>query len=215
MYAEPSAEPSVLDAARAAGVDVVPVTAGSLAKVTEPVTPQSVAALAAIPSAPRDGAGGLVVLMVDVGDPGNVGTLVRVAEAAGAAAVWNTGTGADVWSPKCVRASAGSCFRLPIVDEVDPAAAIAALRGDGLRIVATALATPEGTFGSAPETLDLRGSVAVVLGSEAHGLPDDLVASADDVVRIPMAGRVESLNVAMAGAVVAFEAARQRRASNG
>lgn len=209
VFAEPDAPADLVDKARSRGVLVHAVAAGVLAKATDPVTPQAIAAIAAIPPA-AEATPGLVLVLVDVADPGNVGTLVRVAEAVDAA-VWCTGSTADVWSPKTVRSSAGSVLRVPVVADVDTDDALAALAGRGHRIVTTALVAPDGTPALDPERTDLRGSVALVLGNEAHGLPEALVAAADDVVRIPMAGQVESLNVAMAGTVLAFEAARQRR----
>jgi len=207
VYAEPGAPGDVLDAARAAGAPVRAVAAGALAKATSPVTPQPVAALAALPAPPGDDVlHGLVLVLVGVADPGNAGTLLRVAEAAGASALVSCGDAVDLWSPKAVRASAGSVFRVPVVVEGAAHDALRRLRGAGMTTVATTL---DGSVDL--DAADLRGDVAVLLGNEAHGLAPDVAAAADVRVRIPMAGRVESLNVAMTGTVVAFEAARQRR----
>jgi RNA methyltransferase, TrmH family len=207
VYAEPGAPAEVVAAARAAGVVVRDVDAGALAKATSPVTPQPLAALAGLPDEPDDDVlAGLVLVLVGVADPGNAGTLLRVAEAAGASAVVSCADAVDLWNPKCVRASAGALFRVPVLAAGDAADAVARLRGAGMTVLAT-------TLGDATslDDVDLTGSVAVLLGNEAHGLPADVVAGADVAVRLPMAGRVESLNVAMTGTVVAFEAARQRR----
>lgn len=207
VYAEPGAPLEVLDAARAAGVPVRSVAAGVLAKVTSPVTPQPMAALAVLPEAPGDEVlRGLVLVLVAVADPGNAGTLLRVAEAAGATAVVSCADAVDLWSPKAVRASAGSVFRVPVVVESTAAEAVRRLRAAGMTTVATTVDLYDVDL----YDVDMRGDVAVLLGNEAHGLPADVVADADLAVRIPMAGRVESLNVAMTGTVVAFEAARQR-----
>lgn len=206
VYAEPGAPLEVLDAARAAGVPVRSVAAGVLAKVTSPVTPQPMAALAVLPEAPGDEVlRGLVLVLVAVADPGNAGTLLRVAEAAGATAVVSCADAVDLWSPKAVRASAGSVFRVPVVVESTAPEAVRRLRAAGMTTVATTVDAAVDLY-----DVDLRGDVAVLLGNEAHGLPADVVADAELAVRIPMAGRVESLNVAMTGTVVAFEAARQR-----
>ncbi len=211
VYAEPGAPVSVVDAARTAGVPVRDVAPGALAKATSPVTPQPVAALAALPApAGDDVLHGLVLVLVGVADPGNAGTLLRVAEAAGASAVVSCADAVDLWNPKCVRASAGSIFRVPVVVAGAADEALGRLRAAGMTMVATAL---DGAIEL--DALDLRGDVAVLLGNEAHGLPADVVAAADVAVRIPMAGRVESLNVAMTGTVIAFEAARQRRSVAG
>lgn len=207
VYAEPDAPAGVLEAAAAAGVPVRPVEAGSLAKVTSPVTPQPVAALAVVPAAADvDAVRGLVLVLVGVADPGNAGTLFRIAEAAGATAVVSCADAVDVWNPKCVRAAAGSLFRVPHAHLHDTTECIERLREAGMTLLAC---DTSGTVDH--DATDLTGDVAVLLGNEAHGLPAEVVLAAHRTVRIPMQGSVESLNVAMAGAVVAFEAARQRR----
>lgn len=209
VYAEPDAPAGVVAHARSSGVAVQHVAPGALAKVTSPVTPQPVAALAAIPTDTGDlTASGLVLVLVGLADPGNAGTLFRIAEAAGATAVMSCGDAVDAWNPKCVRASAGSVFRVKHRSVGDPRDCVVELRDAGMRVLATAAGS-----GPAHDATDLTGDVAVLLGNEAHGLPSELVAVADGVITIPMAGAVDSLNVAMTGAVVAFESARQRRAA--
>jgi TrmH family RNA methyltransferase len=151
-----------------------------------------------------------IVVLAGVADPGNAGTLLRTAEAAGAGAVVFAGSTVDPYAPKVVRSSAGSVFRVPIAVEPDAAAALGRVSSGGRRLVG--LAIDEGTV---CDEADLGGGIAFVLGNESHGLPDDLIAHIDEWVHIPMAGRVESLNVATAGALVLFEAARQRRQSTG
>jgi TrmH family RNA methyltransferase len=196
---------------RDAGLRPRAVAAGVIDQVATTQTPQPALAIAVTARhelgdllvAPEP----LVVMLCDVTDPGNAGTLVRVAEAAGASGVVVCGRGAvDMTNPKVVRAAAGSSFRLPVVVDIEPADVLAALRAAGVRCVATAMSGRDDY-----DRVDLRGSVALVLGNEAHGLGDDVISAVDAVVRIPMRGGVESLNVATAGAVVAFEAARQRR----
>ncbi len=146
------------------------------------------------------------LVLVDVADPGNAGTLVRVAEAAGFGAVVACGQGVEWWSPKVVRAAAGSLFRVPVLAVADPHALLATLHERQVNTLATSLAA-----GTPYTAVDYRRPTALLLGSEAHGLPDELVAAATVAVHIPMFGAVESLNVAMAGAVCAFELSRQRR----
>lgn len=208
IYAEPVALEEMRALAGEHRVTVRAVLEGALAKVTSPVSPQPVAALATIPE-PTSIAGlsGLVLVLVGVSDPGNAGTLFRIGEAAGATAVVSCADAVDVWNPKCVRASAGSAFRMPCIVASDPERCCADLRGAGMTVVAAGLGGER-----SHDAVDLRGDVALLLGNEAHGLPEAVVRAADTVVTIPMAGRVESLNVAMTGAVLAFEAARQRRA---
>lgn len=147
----------------------------------------------------------LVIVLVGVSDPGNTGTIIRTAEACAARCVVVTG-GADPWAPKAVRASAGSVLRMPVVQEADAEAALGALRAAGARIVAADSSDGEphhsGVLGRG------RGPVALMLGSEAHGLDRRLYTMADHRVRIPVSGDVESLNVAMAATVLAFECRR-------
>ena len=141
-----------------------------------------------------------------MGDPGNAGTIVRVAEAAGASAVVSCADAVDIWNPKCVRAAAGSSFRVPIVDGGSVADCLARLRAAGM----TTFACDAGASVSLDDA-DLTGDVAVLLGNEAHGLVDGADDGADVLLSVPMHGAVESLNVAMTGTIVAFESARQRR----
>jgi TrmH family RNA methyltransferase len=213
VIAEPEAPPSLLERAAAAGATVHRAADGALAAATDTTTPQGVAAIASLRDAAASvadavaAAGPLALVLVGVADPGNAGTLLRSAEAAGAGAVLFCAGSVDPYGPKCVRASAGSLFRLAIGRDGDTGAALAALRAHGLTTVAT-LARGAPAYDAA----DLGGPVALVLGNEAHGLPPGVAAAVDEAVTIPMAGRADSLNVAMAGTILCFEALRQRRA---
>ncbi|MFZ9629643.1 MAG: TrmH family RNA methyltransferase [Ilumatobacteraceae bacterium] len=140
-----------------------------------------------------------LVLCEHLSDPGNAGTIIRSAEAAGADGVVFTPGSVDPFGPKVVRSSAGSVFRVPVV-----VGALDAVRETGVRLLATS--SHRGTVYS---DADLVGPVALVVGNEAHGLPDDVAV--DEWVTIPHHGPTESLNVAMATTVLAFEVARQRR----
>jgi TrmH family RNA methyltransferase len=201
---------TAVEAAAAAGTPVWSLGPGVLDKVADTVTPQGLVAVAprrpaALPTVvaatPEP-----VLVLVELADPGNAGTLVRTAEAAGAAGVVFAGASTDPFGPTAVRAAAGSVLRLPVAEATDAAEVLAALRAGGRRLVATVAAG-----GVAPEAVDLTGPVAVAVGSEAHGLPEAWVAAADHLLTVPLAAGVESLNAAVAGAVVLFEAARQRR----
>ena len=130
-----------------------------------------------------------------------------MAEGAGAALVVVAGPAAvDVFNPKVVRAAAGSLFRVPVAIEPDASRALDELGARGVRRLGTLV-----DGGEDYDRIDLTGPVALVLGSEAHGLAADLVARVDQRVRIPMLGQVESLNVGVAGAGLAFDIARRRR----
>jgi TrmH family RNA methyltransferase len=149
----------------------------------------------------------LVVVAIDVQDPGNVGALVRAAEAGGATgAVW-CGASADPFGWKALRGSMGSAFRLRITRAGDLQIAIDGARAAGARLVAT---TPR--QGTNLYEANLEGPVAILIGGEGPGLPDAVVAAADLCVSIPMKPPVESLNVAVATALIVYEAARQRGA---
>jgi len=161
----------------------------------------------------------MVAVLSQVRDPGNAGTVIRAADAAGADAVLLTDASVDVHNPKAVRATAGSLFHLPVVAGVPLAVALAGLRAAGLHILAADgagsidLDDLSDAAESEPSAL-LAGPVAWVFGNEAWGLPDADAALADAVVRVPVHGRAESLNLATAATVCLYATARaQRRAS--
>lgn len=146
----------------------------------------------------------LAVLAYDVQDPGNVGALMRAAEAAGATALVACGATADPLGWKALRGSMGSALRLPIA-RADIDDALAECRKAGIQVAALA---PRG--GDAFFTTDLRAPTALLVGSEGSGLPADVARRADRQISIPMQSPVESLNVAVAAALVLYEAFRQR-----
>ncbi|WP_195210616.1 TrmH family RNA methyltransferase [Actinomarinicola tropica] len=216
IYAEPSAlDPDLVQVAHAQSIPVHEVADGVLAGVTDTVTPRPILAVAPLVRTPAAdvvdravAAHRPLLVLVDVRDPGNLGTLLRAAEASGVAGVLAAKGTVDPWSPKAVRSSAGAVLHVPVADGDDVGALLALLGDAGVRRLATVVEA-----GRPSEDADLAGTVALVLGGEAHGLPADVVAACDDRITIPMEGRAESLNVAMAGAVLAFEALRQRRAA--
>jgi TrmH family RNA methyltransferase len=213
-FATADADPLLVGDLRAAGAVVRCVTPEVLARAVDTVTPQGLAVIAARPEVTLEVAlaaaarGPLTLVLVGVSDPGNAGTLLRAAEASGAAAVLFCGDAVDPCNPKCVRASAGALFHLPVAIGGEAAAVLEGLQGAGVRTAATVVRD-----GTPYDDCDLTGAVALVLGNEAHGLPEELVGAVDVRLTIPMVGRAESLNVAMAGSVVCFESLRQRRGS--
>jgi len=146
------------------------------------------------------------LLLEDVQDPGNVGTIIRTAAAAGVDQVLLSRGCAFAWSPKALRAGQGAHFLAAIAEDVDVVAWSRTFRDDGGRMVATVAAN-----GTPLYDADLRGRVAIAIGSEGGGLSSALLALADVRVMIPMASGSESLNAAAAAAVVLFEGRRQRR----
>ena len=171
------------------------------------VTPQPMLAIVERPAAeipPSFGATDVALVLIDVSDPGNVGTLVRVADAVGAVCVVCI-AGADPWGPKTIRSSAGSVLRVPVVTADDLGGVAEKLRSAGARVIGTDVRAGEPHDGGV-----LDGPVAIVLGSEPRGLDRSIDPLIDAWVRIDMPGNTESLNVAMAGTLLAYEARRAR-----
>ena len=151
--------------------------------------------------------GGLYLVVAGIEKPGNVGALLRSADAVGCDAVFLTGEGTDLGNPNVVRASMGSLFSRPVL-HVDDAGLRSSLRNHGVRLVATSPSADREHWSAS-----LLGSVAVVVGPEHSGLDAAWLTAADEVVSIPMRGAADSLNVATSGALVLFEALRQRAAA--
>ncbi|HJG92557.1 MAG TPA: RNA methyltransferase [Brachybacterium massiliense] len=183
------------------------------------VTPQGAVAVAALPAEDPARAteavralptsGPLTVLVLhEVRDPGNVGTLIRTADASGADLVLLTRTCADPYSPKAVRAAVGSLFHLPVLAGAEIEDLLAELSTAGITAAATSGYAAEELF-----TAELPDRLAWILGNEARGLDEKTLAAAPLAVRIPLAGRAESLNVHTAATVCLFETLRRRRAS--
>ena len=150
----------------------------------------------------------LVVVAVGVSEPGNAGTLIRLADAMGAGAVLLSGDSVDPYNAKCLRASAGSVFAVPVVVEADAAAAVGGLAEAGLQLFAT---TVDGVTTIDDVEQLLSAPTAWLFGSEAHGLPEEVATLADRRVRIPLYGGAESLNVATAAAICLYLTARAQR----
>lgn len=197
-----------------AGAPIRTVTEPVLARLADTRTPQGVVAVAEIPATSLDtvlaGAPRLLAVLAEVGDPGNLGTVARTADAAGVDAVVLTAGSADPWSGKAIRASAGSLFAVPVVDGADPVDVTTRLRDAGLAVLVTA-ADGEADLDDLIDAGALRRPTAWVFGNEARGVPAAVAALADHRVRIPMAGRAESLNLAAAAAICLYASARAQR----
>lgn len=188
-----------------AGVEIVEVADHVLAHLADTTTPQGVVAVArdvtvGLDALPRDG---LLVVLDRVADPGNVGGIVRTADAAGAAGLVCLADTADVLGPKAVRAAAGSTYHLPVAVEVALDDLVGLVRDQARRLVGL-------EAGADRSVLDLSAAehpLALVLGSEAHGIDPRLRAHLDDRVAVPMRGAAESLNVAVAAGVAIYAAA--------
>jgi TrmH family RNA methyltransferase len=205
LYVTDPLDPLAVRAAQS-GVDLVEVSVDVMRRLTSTVTPQGLAGVAPFVDVALDRLtpDGCWTILHEVRDPGNAGTVLRSADAAGGTAVLFAASSVDVYNPKTVRASAGSLFHLPVVREVDTGEAIAGARSAGMRVLAMDAAAGEHLYAA-----DLNGPIAFVFGNEAHGLPADVAALADARVRVPHAGRAESLNLAAAATVCLFEWARR------
>ena len=195
----------------AAGIPVHVLSGEVMDELAQTVTPQGLLAVCGFVDVPLAEVArvepALVALLANVRDPGNAGTVLRTADAAGAHAVVFADASVDPYNGKCVRASAGSLFHLPVVAGTRLEDAVVTLREAGLRIVAA--------DGRAGRSLDdpevqarLAGPTAWMFGNEAWGLPPELVALADEPVAVPIYGRAESLNLAAAAAVCLYASAR-------
>ncbi len=193
-----------------ADVRVQLVTERAAKTLSDTVTPVGLVAVCAMPDTGLDAvlAAGPTLLAVPVGisEPGNAGTLIRVADAMGADAVVLAGLSVDPFNGKCLRASAGSIFSIPVVSEPDAGGVVTALREAGLQVLATAL---DGDVSL--DDAELSVPTGWLFGPEAHGLPQEVADLATARVRIPMPGNAESLNVASAAAICLYESARSRR----
>ena len=184
--------------------NAAPVTPAILADLSDVETAQGI--IAAVPLPQIVPVALTLVLVLDgVQDPGNVGTLLRSAEAAGAELVICLPGTADVWNPKVVRSAMGAHFRVPLLEGLDWPAIRQQLDPSTAIYAAT-----QGSAALLYDQADWRRSVALVVGNEANGVSLATLQLAQEVT-IPMAGAVESLNAAIAGSVLLFEAARQRR----
>jgi len=199
--------------ADAAGVALVHTSEQVLESMADTVTPQGVIAVARqFPVRMRDvyaAAPRLVAICEQVRDPGNLGTIIRAADAVGADAVILTGRTVDPFHPKVVRSTTGSLFHLPIALGGEVADAVTAARAAGLRVVA---ADVKGTdLLAARQSGALAQPTAWLFGNEARGLDDDVLALADEALRLPIYGRAESLNLATAASVCLYESAFAQR----
>lgn len=205
----------VVEAARSARLHVHEVTPEVLAAMGDTESPQGIAAvcrvldialdaaLAALPPQP------LVCVLTHVRDPGNAGTVIRGADAAGADLVIVSDASVDVYNPKVVRSTVGSLFHLPVVVGVPVEQALDALRARGITLLAA-----DGAGETLLHEADLTSGHAWVMGNEAWGLEPEVRDACDDVVRVPIYGHAESLNLAMAATVCLYASAEARRRSS-
>jgi RNA methyltransferase, TrmH family len=192
------------------GVEVLRLTEELFGSVVETQSPQGVAALLVPPVFASDDVMGkvssLILVAVGLQDPGNLGTLVRSAEAFGGTGVLTTPGTVSVWNQKALRASAGSVFRVPVVGV--GASELEEMKTRGVRLIAAVGSDGAGVV--AAQEMDFTAACAVMIGNEGAGLAAEWIEMSDVRVTIPCPGKVESLNAAVAGSLLLYEASRQR-----
>jgi len=198
----------------ASQVEVLVLPDDVFSSAVETETPQGVAALVKLRPAKFDYAleqtasAPLLLGVAGIQDPGNLGTIIRSAEAFGARAILLGEKTVSHTNPKVVRASAGSLFREPVI-RVKLVENIPLLKQRGVRVLATS-----SHKGKPLHEVDFRGAAMIVIGNEGAGVPQELLAQADERITIPHSERVESLNAGIATSILLYEAARQRQESN-
>ena len=175
------------------------------AEIAQVETPEGITAIAGIPRVESKAPDDFRILLDGIQDPGNLGGLLRTAVAAGATFACLAKGCADVWAPKSLRGGMGAQFLLPVRERIDLKIALEGFPGS---VIATSPRARQSIY-----DVDLSGPVAMIFGSEGRGLPDDVSALANQLVHIPMGGKIESLNVAAAAAICCFERLRQIRSA--
>lgn len=179
--------------------------------MAETVTPQGVLAIVKMPEYSLDemvAEAGSLVLLENLRDPGNLGTIIRTAEAAGVSGVILSKESVDIYNPKVIRSTMGAVYRVPFLYVEDFTELLKTLREQKVRLLAAHLKGQK-TFDKA----DYSGKVGILIGNEANGLSEEASELAEEKVLIPMAGSVESLNAAVAAALLMYEAFRKQKLS--
>lgn len=217
VYVTPEAatrHAAIIEAAYSADLWVHEVSPEVLAAMSDTETPQGIAAVCRVLDVPLEQAlsglpaDALVCVLTNVRDPGNAGTVIRGADAAGADAVIVSDASVDVYNSKVVRSTVGSLWHLPLSVGSTVPEILSALRERGVMLLAA-----DGAGTTLLHEADLTGSHAWVMGNEAWGLPQDVRDLCDDVVRVPIHGHAESLNLAMAATICLYASAEARRTS--
>ncbi len=190
------------------GCDVLLVTQSVMLAISEAKTPQGIACTASIPAEPSALHGDLLIALDGVQDPGNVGTILRTADAAGFDGMLLSGTCADLYSAKSLRATMGSIFRVPVRRVGHLADELYSMKERGMEIIVSTLYGAD-FYAQCPG----RRAVLVV-GSEGQGVSAEVEAAATCCLKLPMRGGAQSLNAAVAAGIMMYEMARKRRMDN-
>lgn len=151
---------------------------------------------------------GMLIVLDSLQDPGNMGTIIRTADAADFAGIILSKGCVDVYNPKVLRSTMGSIFHIPFYQSHNLLEALAAIKAEGIKLYAADMKGASSLY-----EMDLRGRTAFIIGNEANGISDGAASYADELLRIPMPGRAESLNAAVAAALLMYESVRQRMGS--
>ena len=190
------------------GMEVELVSDQVMKEISDTMTPQGVLALVRMLEYSLEDLlqqeNPLLLVLENLQDPGNLGTILRTGEGAGINGIIMSRETVDIYNPKVTRSTMGSIFRMPIAVAEDLAATIDRVKTRGIPVYGAHL------DGATFYEKDFTGGCAFLIGNEGNGLSDEISAKADDLIRIPMCGQVESLNAAISTAVIAYEVLRQR-----
>lgn len=209
LYRKEKGLPSELADLLPPGTEQIAVSAAVLAKVSDTETPQGVVAVAAKPTAADVSAlmaaDALIVAVDGLQDPGNLGTIIRTADAAGAGGIVIGPGSVDPYNPKVMRSTMGSLFHLPVLETAELVPLLRAAADAGAKVYATGMAAELTCYQA-----DLRGAVWFVIGNEGKGVSAPVREAIGQELAIPMPGKAESLNAAMAAGILLYESLRQR-----
>ncbi|WFR57984.1 RNA methyltransferase [Anaerocolumna sp. AGMB13025] len=189
------------------------VTDGVLKEASDTLTPQGIMAVVKMPIYTLDkiitDQKANLVLLEDIRDPGNLGTILRTAEGAGVTGIILSKTSVDMYNPKVIRSTMGAIYRMPFVYAEDFETAITEVKKNKISVYAAHLQAAQ-----AYDEVNYQEKCAILIGNEANGLSNEIAAMSDQYIKIPMSGSVESLNAAIAAAILMYEVYRQRRKIN-
>lgn len=177
--------------------------------VSDTITPQGILVLVkqeefSFSGIPLKESGNVFLILEDIQDPGNLGTIVRTAEGAGVSGIIMTKNTVDIYNPKVIRSTMGAIYRVPFLYTDNPKAVIGSLKDLGTVVMAAHLDGTEFYYQQ-----DLTGNTAFIIGNESKGISSEMASYADILVKIPMQGKVESLNAAVSASILMYEAFRQ------
>ena len=194
---------TVAEEARGRGIRVDEASEKVISALSDTEMPQGVVAVCPyfeLPYAPQAAPGELILALDGLQDPGNIGTIIRTAEAAGVSAIYVSRGAVQKYNPKLIRATMGAFFRLPMFFDCDLPAVLTQLHDTGYRVLASAL-EGEDFYSRTPDA----AAKALIIGSEANGVSGEALARADRTYRLPITGRAESLNAAIAAGILIYD----------